>query len=387
MGHRHGHPVVPASRVSTLELFFDLVFVFAVTQLTQTLLGAPGVVGLGRMVVLLSALLWIYGAFAWLTNAAAPRSAVYRLALLVGMATFLVMALAVPHVFEGGELGFGLGYVAATLTHGLVFIAVGDEGVRRRMRTLLPRNLLIALAALAASGLTGTASTVAWLVFVALVVGAGVREDDSRFRLQPEHFAERMGLLVIVVLGESVVAVGVGASALTYDARLVLDALVGLALCAALWWCYFARDDEEIAEALAALPADRRSRQAMLALGYPFLPLLGGVVLVAAGLHEAVAHPGEHLHPEIAAYLVLGVASFLAGTVVVRVVLGLGHWKPRLAAAVVALLLAPVASQLPGLAVVAGLAALVAAFLVVEDRIRSAFRIPDVVSEGQDAAL
>ncbi len=365
-------PGRPASRVSTLELFFDLVFVFAVTQLTGTLLRSPGPTGVGRALVLLAVLLWIYDAFAWLTNAAAPRSTSYRLSLLLGMACFLVMALAIPRVFDGGGLAFGLGFLAATLVHLLVFLRVGSAGVRRAVVRLAPRNLVLAAVVVLACLGTGWWATGAWLLTLGILVAAGVREGESTFQLNPEHFVERMGLLVIVVLGESVVAVGVAASTATgdrgvpVDAGLAVDAVSGLALCAALWWCWFARDDEVAAQAFAAAPSAVSSRLAMLAFGYPFLLVLGGVVLVAAGLHAAVAHPGDRLAAAPAWYLAGGVWAFLTGTVLVRVVLGVGGWRLRLAVGVLTLAAAGLGTGVSAWAEVAGLTLAVVALLAAE---------------------
>jgi len=383
-------PGAPSSRVSTLELFFDLVFVFAVTQLTGTLLRSPGWTGIGRACVLLATLLWIYDAFAWLTNAAAPRSTSYRLSLLTGMACFLVMALAVPTVFSGTGVAFGLAFLAATVVHLGLFLRVGRAAARRAMLAAAPRNLLIAGTVLAACLTSGGWSTVFWVVTIAQLVLAGIGERESGFQLSPEHFVERMGLLVIVVLGESVVAVGAAASTriagrtLSVDAGLATDAVAGLALCAALWWCWFARDDEVAASAFAAVPSATSSRLAMLAFGYPFLLVLGGVVLVAAGLHGAVAHPGDRLAPALAWYLAGGVSAFLAGTVLVRMVLQVGGWRLRAAAALLALALVALGTGVSAQAEVAGLTLAVVVLLAVESRAadsaaatRADVRIPD----------
>jgi low temperature requirement protein LtrA len=362
--HRSGD--APAARVSTLELFFDLVFVFAITQLTATLHESGGVV---QAVVLLGALLWVYDAYAWLTNAVPPRDPGLRILLLVAMAFFLLAALAIPHVFDGGGLGFGLAYLGLTVTHAGLFLHAGTALERRAMIQVLPRNLAIAGAVLVACVSTGRIGLIAWLLVVGLVLSAGAFDHDSGFALAAEHYVERMGLLVIVVLGESVVAVGAGAARGRLDATLALGAVGGLALCAALWWCYFAHDEEAAGEAFAALPATRRPRAAMLAFGYPFLLVLGGIVLVAAGLRTAVAEPLHALAAGEAWYLAAGVAAYLTGTALVRLVLRLPRWRVRLGSAAVAVVAAAVGTAGSALAELLALTAVVALLLVLEDRL------------------
>jgi low temperature requirement protein LtrA len=196
-------------RVTTLELFFDLVFVFTVTQLTSVLYEEPNGRGLFQVVLMLGVIWWMYGGYAWLTNAVTAHTTVRRLLLLGGMGGYFVISLAVPDAFSGRWT-----------------LAVAFEWLTPQLRR------------------------------------------PSSFAISPSHFVERHGLVVIVAIGELVVALGIGASHLAVDGSLVVVALVGLALSACLWWLYFVGVEDDAEAALTALPRRERSRAALNAFGY-----------------------------------------------------------------------------------------------------------------------
>src|SRR5213076_693325 len=129
-----GTPIEPAIRVSTLELFFDLVFVFTITQLTDVLVHHLDAVGVVRVLLMLGVIWWMYGGYAWLTNAVAPSSTTRRSLLLSGMAGFLLIALAVPGAFGASGWIFGVAYLGVNLVHLVLFIRAGDERVARAIR-------------------------------------------------------------------------------------------------------------------------------------------------------------------------------------------------------------------------------------------------------------
>ncbi|HWD48201.1 MAG TPA: low temperature requirement protein A, partial [Actinomycetota bacterium] len=163
------------------------------------------------------------------------------------------------------------------------------------------------------------------------------------FRIAPAHFVERHGLVVIVALGESIVAIGIGAAGLPVDLALASVAVLGLLLAACLWWAYFGGDDDTRAEqALAAVPDVRRGWVAIQAFGYWHLLMLLGVIAMAAGLKDAIGHAFDPLDPAHALLLAGGVATFLAGDLGFRHVLALGPARHRAAAAVLALATIPV---------------------------------------------
>jgi low temperature requirement protein LtrA len=331
-----------AERVSTLELFFDLVFVFTITQLTAVLSADPTLRGLLRVVLMLGVIYWMYGGYAWLTNAVAPDRAARRLVLLGGMAGYLVLALTIPQAFAGGDLAFGLAYLVVVSIHAGLFSRTSEAGTVRALVRLAPFNLASALLVLGAVVAGGTAGYLLWAAAFALEWVTPLVTGIGGFRVAPAHFVERHGLVVIVALGESVVAIGIGAAGLPVDLALVSVAVLGLVLAACLWWAYFGGDDSRAEEALAAVPEDRRAAVAVRAFGYWHLPILLGIIALAAGLKDAIGHAFDPLDPAHALLLAGGVATFLAGDLGFRHVLALGPARHRAAAAVLALATIPV---------------------------------------------
>jgi low temperature requirement protein LtrA len=205
----------------------------------------------------------------------------------------------------------------------------------------------------------------------------GNRESQSSFVIAPGHFVERHGLVVIVAIGESVVAGGIGAAGLAVDAELMLAVVLGLLLSAGLWWAYFGADDDEQAErALAEAPARRQPWIALEGFGVAHYFLLLGIVLAAAGIKEAIGHAYDPLETADALVLGGGVALFLAADVGFRRVLGLGRSLHRALAALLALATIPLGSELAAVAQLAALVVVLAGALAGEREDR-----PDRVSE------
>jgi low temperature requirement protein LtrA len=331
-----------AEGVSTLELFFDLVFVFTITQLTAVLSGDPTWRGLLRVVLMLGVIYWMYGGYVWLTNAVAPDRAARRLVLLGGMAGFLVLALSIPQAFSGDDLAFGLAYLVVVSIHAGLYSRTSVTHTVRSLVRLAPFNLASALLVLGAVVAGGAAGYLLWAAAFAcewvtpLVTGIG------GFRIAPAHFVERHGLVVIVALGESVVAIGIGAAGQPVDLALVSVAVLGLALAACLWWAYFGGDDSRAEQALAAVPEDRRAAVGVRAFGYWHLPILLGIIALAAGLKDAISHAFDPLDLAHALLLAGGVGIFLAGDIGFRRTLHLGPGRVRATAAVLALATIPV---------------------------------------------
>jgi low temperature requirement protein LtrA len=365
MGSVRPPPAEDAVRVSTLELFFDLVFVFTITQLTSVLAHDNGLRGLAQVVLMLGVIWWMYGGYVWLTNAVAPDRAERRMVLLGGMAAFLVVALAVPHAFGEGGPAFGIAYLLVVAVH-LAMFAKGTSARTLRAVVELGRyNLVTALLVLTGGLLGGTAQYALWAAAVALEwVTPLLIGGAAGFDVAPGHFVERHGLVILIAIGESIVAVGVGASARPLDLELAVVAALGLALSACLWWVYFGGDDERAEIALTAAPPQARSRLAIDAFGYWHLVLLLGVIAIAAAEKTVVAHPLDALDIAPAVALGGGVAVFLAGDALFRRSLAIGPGGARAGAAVLALVTIPLAlavAVLQLVALVAVLAALVAA--------------------------
>ena len=336
-----GHPG-QAERVSTLELFFDLVFVFTITQLTAVLSDDPTPRGLLRVVLMLGVILWMYSGYAWMTNAVATDRAARRLLLLAGMAGYLVLALAIPRAFSEGDVAFGVAYLVIVAIHTGLYSRTGEARTVRALLRLAPLNLASALLVLAAVIADGAAAYLLWGAAFALEWVTPMLTPIGGFRIAPAHFVERHGLVVIVALGESVVAIGIGAAHLPVDLALASVAVLGLLLAACLWWAYFGGDDRRAEQALAAVPDDRRGWVAVQAFGYCHLQMLLGIIALAAGLKDAIGHAFEPLDLAHALLLAGGVAAFLAGDILFRRTLRIGPARHRAAAAVLALATVPV---------------------------------------------
>jgi len=354
-------------RVTTLELFFDLVFAFTLTQLASLLEHHFTPSGALEVLLVFGVLWWMYGGYSWLTNARAPVRTPERLLLLVGMAGFLVCGLAIPHGFGPGDTGdrvaLGLGYLLVVSVHGALFYRVNRNIVR-----VTPFNVTSALLVIGAGFTPVPAAYLLWAVAVAAQwLSPLIAHPGGRFDIQPAHYAERTGALVIVALGESVAAVGIGAAPAGVTFQVALAAVLGLAVSAALWWTYFGDGDDERAE--RAMAATDRSQRASLALAtyYAHIPILLGVVTLAAGAFLTIGNPAQP-HPDQAIAIAGGAALFLAGTAWFRRALRIGPIALRLAGATFAVATAALGAVVSAEAQLAALLAGIVAMLVAEHR-------------------
>src|ERR671919_532513 len=326
-------------RVSTLELFFDLVFVFTLTQLTGLLVHEPTAEGALRVVLIFVVLFWMYGGYVWLTNQVPPDRPARRLLVMLGMGAFFVCALAVPEAFGEGGVAFGLGYLLVILVHSGLWLQVYGAGVTMRFGTF---NVASALCVIAAGLLDPPAAYALWVAAIAIqfVTPRMAGRAAPRFPIRPAHFVERHGLLLIVALGESVVAIGIGISGVSLDAGVFGAAVLGLTLAAALWWTYFVADEEGAERAIAA----------------------------AAGVERSIGGATDRLDLGSAVFLAVGVAMFLLGDVSFRRVMGIRPVGARALAAVAAAATVALGIAVAGLAQLVGLVVIVVAALAAEAR-------------------
>jgi low temperature requirement protein LtrA len=342
----------PPLRVTTLELFFDLVFAFTLTQLATLLASGFTAADVARVLLIFGLLWWMYEGYAWLTNARPPVHSAERLLLLVGMAGFLTIGLAIPDGFGSTSLELGLGYLAVVVVHAVLYFRVN-----RNILRVAPFNVASALLVTVAGllhGPTGSvrpAGYVLWLLALTVQLGSPlIVHPKGLFELRPGHLSERHSALLLVALGESVAAIGVGVGRLAgysgaENARLIAAAVLGLALAATLWWIVFGTADEEEAErVLTAVSSERRTALALSAFFYGNIPLLLGLIAMAAGVGEAIGHVTRLVAGPVGAAVVLaaGAALFLAGDVAIRGLLRLGPVRMRVTAAVLALATAPI---------------------------------------------
>ncbi|GIG20565.1 hypothetical protein Cch01nite_12890 [Cellulomonas chitinilytica] len=357
-----------ATRVTTVELLFDLVFVVTIAQLATTVSHDPGWSSAGRAGLLLVVVWWMYDAFAWLTNQATPDTPAVRLLFIAAMAAFLVLSLAIPDALAGSSVLFGVAYAVIALVHGGLFIALGGVTSARVMLRVMPINVGIGALIGVAGLVEGPWHTVLSLAPVALIVLAAAIARRSPFDLVAEHFVERHGLLMIIALGESVVSVGAGAGEHGFDTGTVLGAVLVVGVIAALWWCYFSGDDERATLAFGAVEPRRRTTAALRAFYVDHLLMLFGLVLLGAGLHLAL-EDALHLPTATTGWLVgAGVALFLVGDADYRRYLGLGAWWFRAGGAAAALLVGGLAPLVPAVVVVAALGLVVVATIAVDVR-------------------
>jgi low temperature requirement protein LtrA len=353
--------------VSTLELFFDLVFVFTITQLTSILAHHPSGQGLLRVSVMLIVIWWMYGGYAWLTNVVAPDRLTYQFLLLGGMAAFLVLSLAIPTAFGSGGLAFGLAYLLIVLIHAGMFTRSQAGASGTAILRVAPLNIAAALFIVAAGPVGGLGEAVLWGLAVAVIILPALRPPDPRFEIAPRHFVERHGLVVIVALGESVVAVGIGAGAHSLTAGLVAVAVIGLGITACLWWAYFGEgQDDRALEAMAAAPNRERPRLALNGFYHWHLLILLGIIALASALEQAIGHPTDSLTFARSLALGGGAALFLLGDALFRRTLSIGAVRWRLAAAALALATVPLGPEVAAVAQLSSLFVFLAGCLALE---------------------
>jgi low temperature requirement protein LtrA len=353
-----------SARVSTLELFFDLVFVFTITQLTGVLVSGGDAAAVVQVVVMFAVIWWMYDAYAWLTNAIATDHLRHRLLLIGGMGAFLVISLAVPEAYGSEGLAFGVGYLVVVVLHAAMYVRGTSLSEVRAILRLVPFNLAAALLVLVGGAVGGDGQWVIWSLAAALLWVTPWLTSTEGFVIAPEHFVERHGLVIIVALGESIVVIG-AAAGLELDAGLVLVVLLALGLSASLWWVYFS-DEGAVERAMREAPSRRRPQLALVAFGYWHYGLLLAIVAVAAGLKKAVGDPHDPLGSLSAAELAGGTALFLACEVGFRRMLGIGRSGARIVAAAVALTTIPLGTELDAKAQIGALAAIVVLALATE---------------------
>ena len=295
-------------RVSTVELFFDLVFVFTLTQLTAMLADDLSAEGALRVGLIFTVLFWMYGAYAWATNQVPPDRFGRQALLVCGMAAFLVCALAIPHAFDRSGVIFGVGYLFVVVVHSVLYA----QGYGWAVLRFAPVNALSALLVIWAGLVDGLLAYGLWFAVVLIhTVPPWLVRRSTRFDVRAAHFVERHGLLLIVAFGESVIAIGVAIDPAQLDAGLLAAALLALILAAELWWVYFAHDAEHAEHLLAIASGGDRVRYALGGYFYSFVPMLLGVVLYLLG--QAAFHSVLRLGPASLRLLVAVVAAAFAG--------------------------------------------------------------------------
>jgi low temperature requirement protein LtrA len=355
-------------RVTPLELFFDLVFVLALTQCTALMAERPTWAGLAQGLLVLGMLWWSWGGYAWLTSAVDPEEGVVRLAMFAAMAALLVAALCVPEAFDESALLFACAYGVVRAAHiALFLVASRDDPAFRRSVVGLGAGTAIGVGLLVAASFTdGWLQGALWVLALALDGVEPYLFGAEGWRLAPAHFAERHGLIVIIALGESIVAIGVGAE-IGVDAGVVVAAVLGIAVAAALWWLYF-DVVALVAERRLSRAAEGRERNEIARDSYSYLhfPMIAGIVLLALGLKKTLSAVEDPLKLVPAAALLGGTALYLLAHVAFRLRNVQTLNKQRLVCAVVLVALVPAALELPSLLVLGILVAVLTVLIAYE---------------------
>ena len=348
----HEHSVTPR------ELFFDLVFVFAFTQVATLLSDDPTFAGIGRGVLVVAALWWPWTAYAWLTNTVDPEEGFVGAALLVALIAMFLAALAVPGVFGDDGVLFGAAFLVVVAMH-LALYALAGRGHRDLFAAVLrlaPWTLLGAVLILVAGfGFADGARIWLWVAALACTyVGAGL-SGSTGWRVHPSHLAERYGLVLIIALGEAFVAIGIGATGVGIGLGEVVAAILGLLVATSFWLAYFDFFSIRGERMLAEPRGPDRIALARDVYAYAHLPMIVGIVLFAFAMKTIVAHVGEELDFAVAFALCGGSALYLLtySAIRIRIERRFRVSRGRFVAALALLLVLPLATAIPALAALA----------------------------------
>jgi len=347
------HPVTP------LELYFDLVFVFAFTQVTTVLSNNPTWSGLGHGLLILTALWWAWAAYAWLTNTVDPGVGAVWGALLVAMAAMFVAALAVPDAFGRHGVAFGVAFLIVTVMHLTLYAlaARGDRDLLTAILRIAPWPLTGAALILAAGFVDGEAKALLWLAAIVIGFFGPLLTGVSGWRVQPAHFVERHGLIVIIAIGESLVAIGLGERRVGLTTGVTVAAVLGFVVATSFWLAYFDFFPIRGQQLLSDRTGVQRTALARDIYTYLHLPMVTGIVLFAFSMKTTLAHVGDELDAIPALGLCGGPALYLLAYVALRVRITRTVSRGRLVAALACVALIPVAMSVPALVALALVAA------------------------------
>ena len=390
--HPRIQSVSEEARVTPIELFFDLVFVFSLTQVTAMMAADLSARGIVRGLLVLALLWWCWVGYAWLGNVVQADEGVGRVAMFGAMAAMFVAALAVPEAFEdiGGGLSgpvvLALAYLMVRVLHLTIFwLAAGaghDYALRGQLLRFAPSVIGSTVLLLVASQLEGTAQILMWVAVLIVDYAGTILAGASGWRLNSAaHFAERHGLIVIIALGESIVAIGVGVSSLPISWPVITASVLGLTLAGCLWWAYFDVLAIVAERALRSAQGEERARLARDGYSYLHLPMIAGIISTALGMKKVVEFVADTSHELSETLPILPLASMYGGValyLLAHVAFRFRIWHHvfvlRMASAVLIVALIPLAAQIPALASLALLTGVMVGLIAVETMRGSEFR-------------
>ncbi len=350
-------------RVAPLELFFDLVFAFGFTQVTTALAGNPTWSGLGHGLLILGVLWWAWAAYAWLTDTVDPEVGLVWAAMLVASAAMFCAALAVPGAFGNHGLLFGVAFLIVSCMQLALFTlgARDDAELLGAVLRVAPFALAGSVLILAAGLVDGAAKTALWCAAVAVGYVLPLLRDQRGWRVQPGHFIERHGLIVLIAIGESLIAIGLGERHSGLGAEAVTAAILGFSVASAFWLAYFDFFPIRALQLLNSRTGTARTALARDVFTYLHFPLVAGIVLFAFAMETTLANVEQHLDALAAFCLCVGPALYFFAFAAIRVRVTRELRGGRLVAAVACFLLWPVAVAVPAIVALALVAAVLAA--------------------------
>ncbi|MFD3510858.1 low temperature requirement protein A [Nocardia sp. NPDC058666] len=390
-------PVRDGETVTQLELFFDLVIVFAFTMVTALAADETTAVNMLRATLVLALMWWLWIAYSWLGNVVRADEGLTRVAMFVAMGGAFLAALTIPEAFTDmpggwfGPLVFAIAYLIVRLVHVSVFwmVSAGDAQLRRQLLRWALGSITLGTTLLVVAAMTtGAVQILLWLAaIVGDMVWTWAAGTDWRLN-SAKHYAERYGLIVIVALGESIVSIGVGVAGLPISWPIAVGSMLGLAVSGLLWWLYFDVAAISIEHAFAHAKDARQIKIAQNSYMYGHFPMIVGVIGLSLGLKKVLYYVGDSSHHTLTdplygiplGALYGGPALFLLGIAFAKYYATQSVSIERVVVAVLLFALIPVAAHLPALASLTLLCALLAALVVAEtvrfaqprDRIRHA---------------
>jgi low temperature requirement protein LtrA len=355
-------------RITPLELYFDLVFVFAFTQTTAVISEDTSWAALGRGLLILAAVWWAWASYAWLTNTVDAGRDEVLAAVLVAMAAMFVAALAVPDAFGSHGVVFGVAFLIVAVMHLALYAlsARSEPELFVAILRIVPSSLLGASLILAAGFVDDPAKSVLWIGALAVGFLGPLFGGMGGWRLAPAHFVERHGLIVIIAIGESLIAIGLGARSADLDLKVIVAALLGLVVASSFWLAYFDFFPIRAQQLLTERQGAERVALARDAYTYLHLPMVAGIVLFAFAMEMTVEHVGRTLDTIPAFALCAGPALYLLAFVLLRLRIARRFGRGRLVTAAACMALFPVALAVPALAALALIASVWVAFHVYE---------------------
>ncbi|WP_330183922.1 low temperature requirement protein A [Nocardia sp. NBC_01503] len=366
--------------VTQLELFFDLVIVFAFTMVTDLAAHETTAVNLLRALVILMLLWWNWIGYSWLGNVVKADEGITRIAMFIAMGAVFLIALTIPEAFHDlpggwyGPLVFVIAYLVARAVHLWVFwlASAGDAKLRGQVVRWASGSLTIGGALLIFGALSsGGAQVALWFAALAAeMLWTGFSGNDWVLN-SAKHFAERYGLIIIIALGESIVSIGVGVAGLPISWPIALGSILGLAISGLLWWAYFDVAALMVEHELEHAKGERRIQIARGCYTYWHFPMIAGIVALSLGLKKVLSYVGgaqghslqDKLYGIPLYALYGGVVAYLLALVGFRYYATHKWLIPRVVASVALLALIPLATALPALAALGLLCAVLTAMI------------------------